>query len=389
MKKSDLILWGWYAVLVLVICLRVIADETQYLSPDSHYYLNMAENYVKGEGFVSSFPYYEMGDKVFIGFFPIGYPLLIAGIHLLTGLSFFIASKVVMLLSLLVIFLLLRKLFHQWAWVPALYFSSFGMLQVFSHSWSEGPFLALEMFLIFTLFKHWKAPDTVSYRAAFKLFLILIGLFLCRYAGMFFMPVMGVMMIWYWVKDRRQIAIVYGVSIVLYSLFVLVYLTNVYWLTGYFSGIERSWTVVVDVYEGLMMAAAGLVNECFIAKNYFFLKGFYVDSIFYFTLVIQVILLLWIYQKGRYVLGPIFRSDLMGLIWLVGGVFLVFIVSIDQLDYRFLAPATMPIYLGVLGGISVLKEGVLFEKVKIPIVVLFLFSLLMNLPKVYLLTFFT
>lgn len=123
-------LWLLYLGICLTLVLRIYAEETNYLSPDSHFYLRVANNLIDGKGLVGpkEYPFDEKAEESYFAIWPPGYPFLIAVTSYITKTSVFIASKIVNLVFLAFSFLLLYKWFGEKAWLPSLYYCSFGML---------------------------------------------------------------------------------------------------------------------------------------------------------------------------------------------------------------------------------------------------------------------
>lgn len=67
------------------------------------------------------------------------------------------------------------------AWFPALYFCSYGMLEVYSYTWSEGAFMFFVLYLCYVLHK-----SSIAYRRFLfcEILLCLLCLAMLRYAGL-------------------------------------------------------------------------------------------------------------------------------------------------------------------------------------------------------------
>src|SRR5688572_28640200 len=151
--RGKLFLAALYTGIVLAIWLRVSVEATQYCTPDSNFYLKVAENLLSGKGLVrpNNYPFSKSTGDVYFAVWPAGYPITIAALSFLTNLPALISSKIVNLLFLGFTFILLYKKLGKYAWFPALYFCSFGVLEVYSYTWSEGAFLFFIIALAFIL----------------------------------------------------------------------------------------------------------------------------------------------------------------------------------------------------------------------------------------------
>ncbi len=144
MYEPDLKLFSLFTVIAAIIILRVSVERTGYTSPDSLYYLEVAQNILLGKGFyfsgVNAAPE-SSGKQTYFAIWPLGYPVLIAGVAFITALPVFWASKVVNLISLGLCFYLFRIMNKERAYLLALPLTSFTFFEVFSFTWSEAPFL--------------------------------------------------------------------------------------------------------------------------------------------------------------------------------------------------------------------------------------------------------
>ena len=160
--RGKIFLTALYFGIVLAIWLRVSVEATQYCTPDSNFYLKVAENLLSGKGLVrpNNYPFSKSTGDVYFAVWPAGYPVSIAALSFITNLPVLVSSKIVNLLFLGFTFLLLYKKMGRYAWFTALYFCSFGLLEVYSYTWSEGAFLFFILALAFILNKD-LGKDTV------------------------------------------------------------------------------------------------------------------------------------------------------------------------------------------------------------------------------------
>ena len=157
-SRSWIALACVWVVLSASILFRTWANPAGYLSGDSGYYLRVAQNILDGRGpMVHAYgPYPER-----LTVWPPGYPVLIAVAAKATGLPVLWASKVVGMLSLAACIALAALLLGD-AWVVGIaVFFHFALMEVFTTSWSEAPFLALLLGIVFVLQRQ-MGPSTAS-----------------------------------------------------------------------------------------------------------------------------------------------------------------------------------------------------------------------------------
>ncbi len=400
-----------YCCIALVLYLRIQVEATHYISLDSHFYLEVANNLQAGKGIVAGqgYPFEESASKNYFSLWPAGYPILISGLSVATGLSPLIASKVVNLIFLALIFILLYHWFGAMAWFPALAFCSFGMLEVYSYTWSEGPFLFFVLLLCYLLYKHQVNAASWFYLA---LAFCLIALFLLRYAGLiyyFFVAGYALYVLW---QQRYPLFYQCITSLALASVVALSYLAYNYSQTGFFTGGTRYFPERESWAFFITNLAQGIFNEFSIVRNYFF-SG-YTDYYFLFFLMLQMSLVALLYRRRRYasktaevsdnVVGSsavlenniphrslIDKNSPQFLLISAGVFYLLMIIILRRLspfatfDYRILAPFSLPLYIAL--AMHWLQDEGYFKKIVPCVTGFMLLSLLFNLPKEFLLSY--
>ena len=143
MKNTKLQLLILYISICLVLLLRISVESTGYMSPDSDFYIQTANNSLQGKGFITpiTYPFDETTPESFTAIWPIGYPALIAVFSYITGTDTVLSSKAVNIIFLGFIFILLYRWYGENSFLPACYFCSIGLLEIYSYTWSEGAFL--------------------------------------------------------------------------------------------------------------------------------------------------------------------------------------------------------------------------------------------------------
>lgn len=388
------VLWpllGMYVAIVLVILLKIWAEPNGYTTPDSISYLAAADHLTEGRGLYAPNPDSDFaGQEMYLSIWPVGYSITIAGVMKVTGLSSLWASKVVNLICLGLIFLLLYQWLGQYAWVPALYFCSYSMLEVYSHTWSEAPFLCCVLWLCYVV--HRDLQDIPDRYLFFKLTILLVLLFLFRYAGLIYFFALFFIMCYWWREKRWNKVRVYFAVLFLSSVFVLWYFYFNALMTGFYTGVDRikpeqeSWE-----YFGQLFLQ-GMLNEWTIARDYFF-RG-YIDWMFMVLFFIQLILIAFLMLQMKRIRVKLFSNSLIKLLFAIGLFYLVALVVLrkiqpfDPFDYRVMAPFSMPLYIALLMRLTYSDLVGYYKKTMPWITAFMLLSLTANLPKRFLIEWF-
>lgn len=389
MGKFYLILL--FAGICLTLYLRIVVEATTYTSPDSHFYIRVADNLKNGEGLKMpvKYPFDRSTSEVYLSIWPAGYPIMIASVSFLTNTSSLVASKVVNIIFLGLIFLLLFFWVKEYAWFPALYFCSFGMLEVFSYTWTDGPFLFFVLYLCFLISRSLK--DRAGTYFFIKLGGCLIMLFLLRYAGIVYFFFTGGFLLYFLYVRNFQLSVQYFLALLLSTLFVTGYFLINYSQTGYFIGGDR-FIDETEYFIFMIQLLQGVLNEFFIIRNYYF-SG-YTDYLFLVLLLIQLVLMYYLFKNRELLKMPVFSQNHLFQVVISTGLFylpciflLSFLLYFDQFNYRLLAPFSMPFFLGLLLIITMPVNRAFFNKTYQWITAFFLLSLVMNLPKQFILEF--
>ena len=184
------------------ISLMIIRDayiDGVYITADSDGYLREAVNLVAGNGFA-----YDglAGYRSWFANWPIVYPAMIAAVMACTGFNAYLASKVVAIIILALIILVLRAFFGKNAWIYSLALFNTGIVMIFYHTWSEIPFILFMLIFALSLGRVVSEEDP---SVCMYVVLAISGTlcFLTRYFGIFLWVVAGI----YWL-----IMLVNGVS---------------------------------------------------------------------------------------------------------------------------------------------------------------------------------
>ncbi|MBO4900630.1 MAG: hypothetical protein J5509_10120 [Lachnospiraceae bacterium] len=330
-----------------------------YITADSDGYLREAVNLVAGNGFS-----YEglAGYSSHFANWPIIYPAMIAGMMLITGTNAYLASKLV---AMAVIFGIMAVLFFTYkndAWIYSLALTNAGFLGLAYNTWSEIPFILFMIIFGVALGKLVSEddPKTVTY--------IVLGIsaaaaFLTRYFGIFLWHVAGL----FWLMilighlrngktQLRKLLLMAG-SMAGAGVLCVLYLIMNKLLNGYPTGVSRGiwWDDIVSLTNDLIDS---LITEIF---NIFSLDvpGF-VEGLAYehkaLLIVFTVLLIVFIIHKLLLrKTGPERYMNTHCVFIVMSAVYYVMFIavryrsSMDTFYFRFFAPATIFLVIGIMG----------------------------------------
>ncbi len=411
LKNSRFQLIFLYALLLPVLVVRILAESTNYCTPDSVYYLEVANNILLGKGAVGPkvfdfnedenllAPLYhstpfgkpDQYEPYYFSVWPLGYPVAIAAVSLITGLDVLWASKLLNFILLGLDFYLLWLLFGKRAELIFFYFCSFTMLEILSYTWSENLYLSFFLLLLVALKKIHLSTNLHNITIA-CLSLALIGMSLARYASLIYFCFVTATMLRYFILKKYLQTISLFSGLLISSMAIGIYLYINYLKSGYISGMPRMDTQEFSAFELTKTFFTGLYNQLHIIKQFRY-EGT-VDFIYYCILSIaQLMLIGLVYRKmkdGNLVNTSDYISKLMA--WFGFG-YLIFLVvttaisTIDPFDYRTLLPFSFPIFALILMWVQTNLEKLNEHSILTIIKLFFLCSLLLNLPKAYLYNF--
>lgn len=385
MIKSSYKIGVLFLMLASVIIIRVLVESTSYVSPDSSYYLAAADHLMKGQGLIAPHPEAPHSNTYF-AIWPAGYPFCIAGVGLLTGTSALVASKIVNLLFLGLTFALLFHWFGEKSWLVALYFCSFGLLEIYSYSWSEAPFLFFVLLLCYFITKDLEKDRGL--RLFFQLFFCLVALFIFRYAGLIYFVGVGALLLYFMSKRQWLKSSYYFSALFFSSLVVCGYLLVNKEMTGYYTGIgDRVQLEQESLQQFVMLLIRGLWNQLTLARQYYSSE---MDSLYVALLIMQLgVVAVLVYFREK-LTAQFFKHIEVKMLFAFALFYLIVIIALrklqpfDPFDYRIMAPFSLPLFVALLGRLTKKDAESYFEKVKFWIVGFMLISLVVNLPKQYL-----
>lgn len=353
---------GWVAsglALVFVLAVAAIVGRSYFdsegcLFEDSTQYLKLAQSLVDGKGWVTTPCNFESDQgSAFFAVWPVGYPVMIALMSGLTGLSVFSASKAVSILLFGLLLLILKRDFGSAAAVGActLLFAPF--LEIFSFTMSEVPFIFGLVWFCVSLHAFGRKPSgvrmVVVVAAAFLVFSV-------RYIGLFTIGVFGLLALRYlWRREYRAFFMIFLAAAVC-TVLAGAYLFNNYRETGYMTGMLRAPSFVpwqskftalagslLFMLDPLVLKTLGDITRL----NWLLLTG---------TLVFEAAIAAYYWIRTRALRKPFERSldELEFILLLVGAVNLLAVVfmhwrsDVDLFSFRLIAPGAL---LFMLGGI--------------------------------------
>ncbi|MHA6246314.1 hypothetical protein ACXYMU_00130 [Pontibacter sp. CAU 1760] len=379
--RADALLLLLYVLLAAIICFRVNVEATGYTTPDSEAYLGLAQNMLDGHGF---YVLKADGTRAYFSTWPVGYPVLIYLVSSMLPLSVFWASKVLNLVLLGLGFLLFRCLNRRYAFIMASVYSAYTFLDIYSFTWSEAPFLLGLLCLCVV------AAQTLQHAKAkhlLLLFLVCAFLFLMRYVGAFSFAVPALLGIYFYFKGDKRAAAKLLLTSILLTILAGTYLYLNYRLSGFMTGFDRleASTEPTRTFVGMMIE--GLLNELLLVRKY--RLGNQPDYLLYFTVVLQLLAMAAILMKVEKLprLNLFSQTCLfVASLYLLTVALLRSISHFDDLDYRLLAPFSFLFWVGLMHYLVALPDHAKGNvQAKYIAFAFFLVSLLLNMPKQYIL----
>lgn len=335
-----------YKLLLLFLCLCLILllnsyfDPNGYLSPDSTYYLRLSKNLLTGEGFRIA-DYQSPDGESFFAIWPVGYPILIFLMSKLTGLGIVWASKVLNLVIIGVILLLFRYIFRKNAYWVGLIFFIDAIIELFSFTWSEGPFILFLFCIPILLYKTVETNGKIVWLSG--LLFSGIALFMMRYIGLVSAGIIGLIALTSLFRKRWRLSIRLLIVAILQLIFAGVYLYHNKIASGFITGMPRALPEESN-HELLNQLISALKDEFLIIK-------WEVPLLISLALLFLLSVYLFKTRSKKY------KDEKFDGLWkyflLTGILYYVTIIgarwfsNIEPLYFRFLAPGTFLIILSV------------------------------------------
>lgn len=388
LNRADLLLLLLYVAVIAIILLRINAEGTGYISPDSTHYLGLAQNIKDGHGF---YVLNETNIRSYFSTWPVGYPVLIYLFSELSTLDVYWSSKLLSFILLAIGFVTLRQLCRPYAFILASIYGAYTFMEVYSFTWSEAPFLLL--ILLLTDIAHIIIKGQDSGKNIALLFVVCIWLFLIRYIGAFSFAVPALLGLYFALKGNSKTAISLFISAFLLAVLAGAYLYVNYKLSGFTTGFDRLEDETETLGAFVAMLFKGLLNEFLIIREY--RPQNQPDYLLYITALIQISTLTFIAVKvrkhfnyWRELKQNSFSIICIGIAFLYLAAILAmrFVSHFDALDYRLLAPFSFPMLIGlVYAFVSLPDKHKDIVQAKYVLFAFFLLSLFLNLPKKFIL----
>ena len=383
-KRNNFILFVVFLIVVLSISVKIIFNESGYLSNDSTNYLFLAENIVNGHGYYTHTEDGIDGSRRLFSSWPIGYPTLISIVSVVTGLSVFISSKVLNIVFIGSTLLLFKKISPVNAWVYALIFLFSSYLEIYSFTWSETGFIFGLVLFSYYLYRFIN-DNTNIYFVSCILLLSVLFLFLIRYIGALTIGVLGLTWIYLLFSNResRKKLIIISVLIVFNISIVIGYLYFNYVETGLTSGRARVLAPESNYILFVTLVKALLAELSII--TYHPRTSFIVPA-----LLFQFLLVSFYFYKKKFTYNssnsPSEFVSLYKVLALVGVCYLLCIIAIrwvfyfNEYSFRLLGPGSFLLFVALINYIENGSNKNLFEVFKKIILILSGISFFLYVP---------
>ena len=387
LKKEDLFLFVVFIVITLAAIFKSYFNFDGYISPDSGYYLALAEHLKNADGFLISAYEYQGEKNEYFAIWPVGYPLLITVVSILTGTSVFWASKILNIILIGFLFLLLRSLFKNNAYIYSLIFFFSSYLEIVSFTWSENLFLLSMIFFGYSINR--LIISTKSLQISFILILLSsMLLFLARYIGVFSLGVLFWIYIYfsYLNIDKKKANVILFVFL-FNTFFILLYFYNNYLQTEFITGINKSYSAESNI-ELIKMLLGALFAELLIPVHTIHsVESKYLSYIF---MTFQFLIVFFIFFKFWKSINNFLKKKKIPIISivfsLIGFTYLIFIIisrwimHFDNFGYRLLSPGMLMLYIAVISYMFQTNSTKIKKVFLIFFLPLTIISLILNFP---------
>lgn len=335
-----------------------------YITADSDGYLREAVNLIAGNGFS-----YEglAGYKSHFANWPIIYPAMIAGMMFVTGANAYLASKYVTFVLLALILVVLYLAFKDRAWIYSLALLNLGFLGIAYHTWSELPFILFMIIFVLCLGKI-LSTENPSLLVYLGLGLSALATFLTRYFGMFLWFVSGVYIVILFIRDRKK-SVKMTLSLGISGILAFAYLLMNKIKNGNPTGVARgTWwddyrTLTIDLINSLLTEVfnvfsveipAVITNMSIVLKVGFLLAVMILLAVF-------IIICLKKSSFAEAVCLPPMVFVVTAAIYYVMFTMIRYRSSMDTFYFRFFAPATVLLVIGLIGLVLRRFDGNIFN----------------------------
>ncbi len=326
-----------------------------YICPDAVVYLHEAEALVHGYGFNLTG---AAGGYYWFAAFPIGYPALIALVTLiLQPLNTFLCSKILAMILVGTVLLFFAIRYKEDSWLYALLLLNLGVIHIYTNSWSENPFIPALIFYAAAISKVITA-EKCRIKDYILLYITIVSVFLFRYFGILVLLFSGIIWVYFLIRyilNRKS-----GEKLLLHKLISLAvtgvcsaategaYLLMNRKFNGYATGIARS--VMLEDPEVLRHQLYDSFREeimHILYKHDSPIFSYYMPWAGLVFMIAVFGLLIFILIKHRKLDEPAVFI-LLGIFYYVVFVIIRFRSTMAEFSFRFFAPASLLILIGLL-----------------------------------------
>ncbi len=350
-------------VLFVTICFSISINgylEGINISADSAGYLREAVNMAAGNGF--RYDGIAGYNNTWFANWPILYPLMIAIVMKLTGAEVYLASKILSMILVGILLIILRCVYKKDAWFYALFMSNLGLMYLYWYSWSELPFILFMVMFVLSLSAVIK-DEKINIKRYVLLGITIVLCFLTRYFGMFCFGVMGFyileLMVSRFMDEKYKnssflkrvlsgqiIAMI--ITSVISGLICVGYMFNNKIQNGMPSGVSRSmwWDDYQSLTNDLIKALLAEFFNIFHLDTPSYVSGLSYAKGTLIVILIVIVTAVFIAKRcKRHTRSSVFITTSV----IYYGMFIVirYFSSMDTFYYRFFAPATFLLTLGL------------------------------------------
>lgn len=367
--------------IIIKFCFKSDNYYVGYVSPDSAYYLKIAQDLLDGKGYGNG--------KGFFAFQPIGYPTIIFFTSLLTGLSVFWASKLLNIIFIGIILCIFRFLFKHNAYLYGLILLFAAYIEIFSFTWSETAFITVLLWFATSIYLFTMSRKRITF-LCLSIMISSLSLFLFRYIGAFSVGLIGLIGLYYAVikKDRLKSITLIGIAAA-NMLIMASYLYYNYTQTGFLTGTKRVpapeasgplFDVLLGtlIVETLMPIHGVQVQNILTKAAAMFLIQFTIPAF-----------LLWKYRNNLLVSNSIDSQknvtlsivfSVIGSVYLISIILTRWFVYFDLYGYRLLAPGSFFLFIAIIFFIHQRGTKEFFYALKVFLLLLAALSFFLNVP---------
>ncbi len=360
-KITDVYLLAEFLILVACVFASVYFQSDGFLSTDSTSYLALAKSLLNTHSFYVSGYGYTGAEKDYFAIWPVAYPVLIAMMAKLSGLSIFWSSKLANVLMAGCCLLIFRKIFAEKAYIYGYLFLFGAAIVIHCFTWSE-PLFIFGLIAYATI-----TASLLQHKNTWLLSVLLLAvisqcLFLTRYIGAFSIIVTGLLGVYclfnrHPVKKGLALFAVAGINLLLIWAYLHYNLAQTHYITGMprIPAQETHWQLVLDLTRALLSA-------CIIPIPHLFFRPEILAVI-----VIQLVCVLIFFRKQRVnakqpISYCVFSQAFMttGVMYLLSIIILRWFTHFDTFYFKLVFPGALLIFIALIRHIDI-NYPVLFK----------------------------